>query len=87
MERRQAPILPVGVERVGRGSDRHFRGQQVLPLPGVGAARIESDRQVLHDADRLRGRSQLTIDQPLLPGVEVDRRGVFLGELGHGRIS
>ena len=46
-KRRQLPVLAVGIEGVGRGADDHLLGQQVLPLPGVRAAGIHADRQVL----------------------------------------
>ena len=49
-KRRQVPVLSLGVEGVGRGPHGAILGQQVLPDPGVRAAGMEADGQVLHDA-------------------------------------
>ena len=44
-ERRDAPVLSVGVERIGRRADAHVEREQVLVLPRVGAAGAEADRR------------------------------------------
>ena len=77
VERGQAPVLAPGVELVGRGADGHVEGEDVLPQPGVGAARVDPHRQVVHHrhAGRRR-RLQLEVDQPLQPLVEPDPVGM-----------
>jgi hypothetical protein len=52
IERDQAPILPVRIERIGRRADRHVGEQRVLLHPGVGAARIDADREIRIKTDR-----------------------------------
>jgi hypothetical protein len=46
-ERRQAPVLAVRAQRVGRGADRDAGGQLVLERPGVEAVGGEADGQVV----------------------------------------
>ena len=54
VERGEAPVLPLAVEVVGRGADPHAERHRVLPQPGVGAAGIDADGQVLHQVDARR---------------------------------
>ena len=85
-KRRQLPVLAVGVEGVGRGADDHLVGQQVLPLPGVRAAGIHADRQILQDGNRTRGLGQLPVQEPLQPGMIVHLAGMLGGEPRDGRV-
>ena len=71
-ERRQAPVLPVEREVVGRRPHRDALGQHVLPRPGVGALAVEADGEVGHQPERAPGPGQLLVEQPLEPGVERD---------------
>ena len=70
-ERCEPPVLPAGVELVGRRAHRDLAGQQILPAPGVGPRDVEADGEIVHDRDRLRGLLELRVELPLQPGVEV----------------
>ena len=79
-ERGQPPVLPAGIEPIGRRTDRDVSGQQILPAPRVGPRRVEADGQVLDDS-HLAGRArQLLVEQPLQPRVKGDPRGSTLGK-------
>ena len=71
-ERRQAPVLPARVELVWRRADADAVREHVLERPGVGAAGVEPDRQILHHRHRRRRARQLPIDLVLQPLVEAD---------------
>ena len=44
--RREPPVLPVGVHRVGRGADSHPGGEQLGVRPRLEPDRVAADRQV-----------------------------------------
>ncbi len=75
---RQAPVLAARVEGVRGRAHRHAGGEVLLLCPGVGAAGVYADREVVHDPDRhpglaagaLRG-GQLGVGEPGEPGPEV----------------
>ena len=71
-ERRQAPVLSARVELVWRRADADAVGEHILERPGVGAAGVEPDRQVLHHRHRRRRARQLPVDLVLQPLVEPD---------------
>ena len=70
----QLPVLALRIEGIRRGPNRALRGEQVLPEPGVRAARIEADRQVRHDGQDFGRAGQLPIQEPLQPLVIAHRR-------------
>ncbi len=80
VERREAPVLPLGVEVVGRRADPHAERHRVLPQPGVGAAGVDADGEVLHQVDLGAGPGELALGEPLQPGVVADPVGVLGGE-------
>ncbi len=53
---RETPVLTIAGEVVGRGADPGIERQQVLVRPGVGTARIDTDREI-GDQRRRRDRS------------------------------
>ena len=73
-ERRQAPVLPLRVELVGRRADAHAAREDILKCPSVGSSGIEADRQILHDRHGRRRPRELPIDQILQPLVKDDAR-------------
>ena len=87
----QPPVLPLGSELVGRCPDPARERQQVLVVPGVEAAGVEADRQVLEHGDRTLGRgAQLLVHEPLAPGMEAQPVGAegqrLLGDRGARRV-
>ena len=92
MPRRLAPVLAALVELVRRCPHADPGDHDVVPGPGVSAARMTADRQVLDDADahpgrprRVLGGGELPVREPLQPGVEQglagqpDPLGCYLG--------
>ena len=91
-EGRQAPVLTVQVEVVGRRAGVRPRGIDALTGPGLGAARARSHREILIQADAqaqapgmFAGLGQLQLRLPLQVGIEVGLGGVRPGESGHRR--
>ena len=89
--RRQAPVLAQLVERVGGAAHAYVGGEGVALRPGVGAAGVHADRQVVDDADRhaglVRGGAggvELLAAELLEPGVERDAVGQRRRALGDG---
>ena len=72
VEGRQAPVLAVRKELVGRRAHAHVRGEQVLPAPRVEAVGGEADRHVRDEADLARSARQLPVEVELLPDVKCD---------------
>ena len=91
-QRRQAPILPLHVERVGRCADTCAYRVQLLLRPGVGTAAIDRHRKIAVEPDgetattrMLGGARTLKLGLPLQPGEEVDPVGVLVGKQGDRR--
>jgi hypothetical protein len=72
IEGRQAPVLALGVEVVGRGSNGDAGRQQVLPEPGVGAGRVGADGEIGDERDLGRRGLELDLEQPLEPLMETN---------------
>ena len=70
-EGRQSPALAGRVEDVGRCAQAG-RAEHPLPHPGVEAAGVEADRQVVDQPQLATGRGQLPVEQPLHPDMEGD---------------
>jgi hypothetical protein len=90
-QRRQAPVLALGVEGVGRRAHAHVEREAVAMAPGVRAAAVDRDREVEIEADRhpefgtaRRRRLELPGRLPLQVGVVADALGVCGGEGGDG---
>ena len=62
VERRQAPILARMVKGVRRRTDGDARRQHVLPLPGIRAAGIDPDREIVNQ--RRDGRPPPPVGDP-----------------------
>ena len=85
--RRLRPVLAHLVVHVGRRTDAHAAGEDIVQCPRVGALRVHADREVVHDPDRhaglasggLHGR-ELLVELPLHPHVELDQRCVLGAE-------
>ena len=45
---RQAPVLAEGIEFVRGRADRHVRGEEILPDPGISAIGIDANGQIVH---------------------------------------
>ena len=91
IERGDAPILPVGAERIGRRADGDAAEQVRTAAPAVAAAAIGTYGEICDKAHRhlfsrasLRG-GQALIGQPLQEDVEGDVFGVFGSEALHRR--
>ena len=89
-QRRQAPVLPVGVELVGRRADAGAEREAILMAPGIRAGAVGRHRQILVEPDRhaqraalLRHGVELTRALPLQVLEKADAVGVLPGELGH----
>ncbi len=85
--RRLRPVLAELIELVRRRTRGHAQRQHILQRPRVGAVRMHADGQVVHDAqrhpgaDRLRlRRSELLVQLPLQPAVEIDSVRILFGE-------
>ena len=71
---------PRALKASGGRADRHAGGEDVLLRPGVGAAGVHADGQVVDDADapcprrarRAAAAAELAVGQPGEPAVEVD---------------
>ena len=85
IERRDSPILPGGVEVIGRCPDPGGRCDDVLPEPGVGAVGGEADRKVVDHRDLTPRPVELGVETPLQPPVEVDPLPRPGHERFHGR--
>ena len=85
--RRQPPVLALLVERVGRRADGRPEREGVLQGPGVGAARVDPDGEVVDDADRHAAAEtgELLVDEQLHPAPEGDALGVLLAGRGDAR--
>ena len=86
-ERRQAPVLALRPERVGRRAGRRGVGVEVLPEPDVEALGGHADGQVVDHPDlaAVVQRLELLVDQQLDVGLALDGVGVPRGERGHRR--
>ena len=71
-ERWKSPVLPSGVELVGRGADADALREHVLERPAVRAVGVEPDRQILHHGHGARGGGELPVYLELHPLVETD---------------
>ena len=81
VERRQAPALALGVVRVWRGTDLEPEDDHLLEGPRVGAAGIETDREIGdHVHTRMAGVPVLLAGHVLRPDVETHPFGVLGGE-------
>src|SRR3989338_1932821 len=85
MERRHSPVLPLGVESVGRRSEAGAVDYGAGVAPGVGAVLIGADGKVrvqphLHAFPGARRRRQLLIGQPLQVGVKFEAMGIGYGK-------
>ena len=65
--------------------DRDAIGQFVLPGPGIGPAGGNADGHVLENRERLPGRGQLYVHQPLQPLVKFDAACVLGLKAGNAR--
>eukprot|EP00906_Rhabdomonas_costata_P012023 RCo017141 len=84
---RQPPVLTERTEDVRRGAHRRLQAIQFTITPGFRAAFGHSDRQIAVDADQHAGIArallallQLTLRQPLQPGIEAYFVGMFFAE-------
>jgi len=84
-ERGQRPVLAVHVELVRRRSDRGALRQHVLPLPRIGSARGNANRQIGHQGQFSSRPGQLDIQLPLEPHVEPQAIGPVLNVPLHGK--
>ena len=87
--RRLAPVLPLLVERVRRGTAGDVPGQHVLHRPDVRPVRMHPDRQIVDETDHHPGvpghllrPAELLVGAPLQPAVEVDPIGQLVAHLG-----
>src|SRR6202163_2381194 len=74
LQRREAPVLPLGEERVRRRTGRGLLGEEVALLPDVEGAAVNAERQVEIEtrgapARLLRHGAQLLRRGPLRPEV------------------
>src|SRR5439155_195273 len=79
VERRQAPVLAVAEELVGRCSHAHVGRDVVAPAPCVEPVRRKADRHVRDKTDLARGASQLPVDVELEPHVIRNAVSIELG--------
>ena len=92
-ERRQggnSPILPIGTQRIGRGTDRQAGQQLVASAPAVRAVHGDADGKVGDQPDRhaaaprgVRRVTKRSVGPPLGKGVEANGVVVLGGETGN----
>ena len=97
IDRRQPPILPGAVQRVGRRADRGGGRHQLLIGPGFGAVGVGADREVAIEPDRQPGgapggrrSAELAVGFPLQELEELDpvaMSGGEIGDLGRSRVA
>ena len=81
IERRQAPVLAVAEEFVGRRADAHVGSEVVAPSPGVKPIRRKADGHVGDETDLARGSGKLPVDVELEPLVIGDALGIRLSSV------
>ena len=84
----QAPVLAKRTEDIRRRTDRRFQAIQFAITPGFSAAFGDADREVTVDTDQHAGIAralltllQLTLRQPLQPGIKTDLICMFFAKL------
>ena len=82
---RQSPVLAEGVIFVRGRADRHVRGEEILPDPGIGAVGIDANGQIVHHGQCRGHAGELGIEEPLHPLVKPHALTVRGGEARHGR--
>jgi hypothetical protein len=67
---RQASVLAERVELVRGRADRHVRGEEILPDPGIGAVGIDANGQIVYHGQGRGHACELGGEEPWHPPVE-----------------